>query len=80
MEIKILGAGCPKCKLLEENTRRALQELGISANIEKVQDVNKIMEYNVMFTPGLVVNGEVKVAGKVPSKEEIKKIIQKCKE
>ncbi|HHF09247.1 MAG TPA: thioredoxin family protein [Candidatus Atribacteria bacterium] len=80
MEIKILGMGCPKCKLLEENTRRALQELGISANIEKVQDVNKIMEYNVMFTPGLVVNGEVKVAGKVPSKEEIKKIIQKCKE
>lgn len=80
MEIKILGMGCPKCKLLEENTRRALQELGISANIEKVQDVNKIMEYNVIFTPGLVVNGEVKVAGKVPSKEEIKKIIQKCKE
>ena len=80
MEIKILGMGCPKCKLLEENTRRALQELGISANIEKVQDVNKIMEHNVMFTPGLVVNGEVKVAGKVLSKEEIKKIIQKCKE
>ncbi len=80
MEIKILGMGCPKCKLLEENTRKALQELGISANIEKVQDINKIMDYNVMFTPGLVVNGEVKVAGKVPSKEEIKKIIQECKE
>ncbi|MCD6156708.1 MAG: TM0996/MTH895 family glutaredoxin-like protein [Candidatus Atribacteria bacterium] len=80
MEIKVLGMGCPKCKSLEENTRKALQELGISANIEKIQDVNKITEYNVMFTPGLVVNGEVKVAGKVPSKEEIKKIIQECKE
>jgi len=80
MEIKILGMGCPKCKMLEENTRKALQELGINTEIEKVQDINKIMEYNVMFTPGLVVNGEVKAAGKVPSKEEIKKIIQECKE
>ncbi|WP_369018229.1 thioredoxin family protein [Thermatribacter velox] len=80
MEIKILGMGCPKCKMLEETTRKALQELGINAEIEKVQDIEKIMEYNVMFTPGLVINGEVKVAGKVPSKEEIKKIIQEYKE
>ncbi|SHM66328.1 small redox-active disulfide protein 2 [Caldanaerovirga acetigignens] len=76
MEIKILGTGCPKCKALEQNTREALQELGITANIEKVQDVNKIMEYDIMFTPGLVVNGEVKVSGKVATKDEIKEILQ----
>lgn len=76
MEIKILGTGCPKCKALEQNTREALQELGITANIEKVQDVNKIMEYDIMFTPGLVVNGEVKVAGKVATKDEIKEILK----
>ncbi|MDN5331077.1 MAG: hypothetical protein PWP45_302 [Tepidanaerobacteraceae bacterium] len=76
MEIKILGTGCPKCKALEQNTREALQELGIIADIEKVQDINKIMEYDIMFTPGLVVNGEVKVAGKVVSKDEIKEILQ----
>ncbi|MCF6096071.1 thioredoxin family protein [Thermovorax subterraneus] len=77
MEIKILGTGCPKCKALEQNTREALQELGVNANIEKVQDVNKIMEYDIMFTPGLVVNGEVKVSGKVATKDEIKEILQK---
>ncbi|KXG76962.1 hypothetical protein AN618_13380 [Fervidicola ferrireducens] len=78
MKIKILGTGCPKCKALEQNTREALQELGITADIEKVQDINKIMEYDIMFTPGLVVNGEIKVAGKVPSKEEIKEILRQC--
>ncbi|TYP58852.1 thioredoxin family protein [Thermosediminibacter litoriperuensis] len=76
MEIKILGKGCPKCKALEQNTREALKELGITADIEKVQDINKILEYDIMFTPGLVVNGEVKVAGKVASKDEIKEILQ----
>ncbi|ADL08698.1 thioredoxin family protein [Thermosediminibacter oceani] len=76
MEIKILGTGCPKCRALEQNTREALEELGISANIEKVQEVNKIMEYDIMFTPGLVVNGEVKVEGKVASKDEIKEILR----
>ena len=78
MKIKILGTGCPKCKALEQNTREALQELGITADIEKVQDINKIMEYDIMFTTGLDVNGEIKVAGKVPSKEEIKKILRQC--
>lgn len=78
MKIKILGTGCPKCKALEQNTREALQELGITADIEKIQDINKIMEYDIMFTPGLVVNGEIKVASKVPSKEEIKEILRQC--
>lgn len=76
MEIKILGTGCPKCRALEQNTREALKELGIPANIEKVHEVNKIMEYDIMFTPGLVVNGEVKVEGKVASKDEIKEILR----
>ncbi|MCR4431210.1 MAG: thioredoxin family protein [Tepidanaerobacteraceae bacterium] len=75
MDIKILGTGCPKCKALEKNTREALQDLGISANIEKVTEINKIMEYDIMFTPGLVIDGEVKSSGKVLDKEEIKKLL-----
>jgi small redox-active disulfide protein 2 len=75
VEIKILGTGCPKCKALEKNTREALEELGITAEIEKVTQINKIMEYDIMYTPGLVVNGEVKSSGKVLDKEDIKKIL-----
>ncbi|MDI3481868.1 MAG: hypothetical protein PWQ97_1523 [Tepidanaerobacteraceae bacterium] len=75
MDIKILGTGCPKCKALEKNTREALEELGISANIEKVTEINKIMEYDIMFTPGLVIDGEVKSSGKVLDKDEIKKLL-----
>ncbi len=73
MEIKILGTGCAKCQKLEELTREALAELGMEAAITKVTDINKILEYDVMMTPGLVVNEEVKCFGRVPSKEEIKK-------
>ncbi|ABY94406.1 thioredoxin family protein [Thermoanaerobacter brockii subsp. lactiethylicus] len=75
MDIKILGMGCAKCKALEENTKAALQELGIEAEVEKVQDLNKIIEY-VMITPALVINEEVKVAGRVATKDEIKKYIE----
>ncbi len=75
MDIKILGMGCAKCKTLEENTKAALQELGIEAEVEKVQDLNKIIEY-VMITPALVINEEVKVAGRVATKDEIKKYIE----
>jgi small redox-active disulfide protein 2 len=75
MDIKILGTGCPKCKALEKNTREALEELGIAADIEKVTEINKIMEYDIMFTPGLVIDGEVKSSGKVIDKDEIKKLI-----
>lgn len=75
MNIKILGMGCAKCKALEENTKKALEELGIQAEIEKVKDVNKITEY-VMVTPALVINEEVKVSGKVATPEEIKKYLQ----
>jgi small redox-active disulfide protein 2 len=77
MKLEILGTGCPKCIMLEKLTRQAATELGIDAQITKVKDIKDIMNYGVMITPALVVDGEVKVAGKVPSVEEIKKKISK---
>lgn len=77
MNIKILGTGCPKCRTLERNAREAIAELKISANVDKVTDINKIVEYGVMMTPGLVMNDKVVSAGKVLNKDEIKKLIQK---
>jgi len=74
-DIKILGTGCPKCNKLAEQTETAAKELNIEYKLEKVTDLNKIMEYGVMITPALVVDGEVKVAGKVPKLEDIKKIL-----
>lgn len=73
MKIKILGTGCRKCNKLEENTKRAVAELGVDASIEKVEDIKKIVEYGVMSTPALVVDEEVKFSGRVPNVEEIKK-------
>jgi small redox-active disulfide protein 2 len=75
MEIKVLGSGCPKCKKLEANTLEALKEMGKEGNVEKVTDIEKIMSYGVMSTPALVVDGEVKVYGKVPKVKEIIKIL-----
>ena len=75
MEITVLGTGCPKCHKLEEETRRAAMELGLVCEIIKVTKVAEIMKYGVMLTPALVVDGEVKVVGKVPSLEEIKLMI-----
>jgi len=76
MKIEILGTGCPKCKKLHELSEEAVKELGVSAEIIKVTDINKIIDYGVMVTPALVVDGDVKVAGKIPSKEEITKWIE----
>ena len=70
--IKILGTGCAKCKQTEAVVRETLAEISVSANIEKVEDIEKIMEYDVMSTPALVVDGRVMIRGKVPTKEEIK--------
>ena len=75
MKIEILGMGCPKCKQLTANAEVALKELGICADICKVTDIDKITEYGVMMTPALAVDGTVVSAGKVLSKDEIKKII-----
>jgi len=71
MKIEILGTGCPKCKKLTELSKDVVEELGISAKIEKITDINKIIEYGVMVTPALVVDGDVRVAGRIPSKQEI---------
>jgi len=75
MKIQILGVGCPKCKMLEENARAAVQELGIEAEIEKVTNIDQIVSFGVMVTPALVIDGEVVCAGKVMSKHEIAETI-----
>ncbi len=73
--LKILGTGCPKCQKLTELAEQAANELGLEYEIEKVTDINEIMEYGIMMTPGLVVDGEVKAAGKLPDLEAIKKML-----
>ncbi|RJO65708.1 MAG: thioredoxin family protein [Candidatus Omnitrophota bacterium] len=77
MKIEILGVGCPKCKQLTANAEAAVKELNIQAEIGKVTDIDKITEYGVMMTPALAVDGTVVSAGKVLSKDEIKKLISK---
>ncbi len=72
MIIKVLGKGCAKCDQLEKNTLAALAELGIEASLEHVKDINKIMEYPILQTPGLVIDEELVVSGKVATTEEIK--------
>jgi small redox-active disulfide protein 2 len=79
MKIEILGPGCPRCKKLSELTAEAIKELGVSAEITKVTDLNKIIDYGVVLTPALVIDGEVKVAGKLPSKEVITRWIKEKK-
>jgi small redox-active disulfide protein 2 len=75
MRIQILGTGCPKCKKLSENAETAARELGLEHDLEKITDINEIMKFGVMMTPGLAVDGDVKVVGKVPSVEEIKELL-----
>ena len=75
MKIQILGTGCPKCKKLAEAVEAAVKELGLDSKVEKVTDIKEIMSFGVMMTPALVVDGKVKVAGKVPSVDEIKRLL-----
>lgn len=77
MLIQILGTGCPKCRKLEENARQAATELDLDFEVAKVKDLQQIMAFGVMITPALVVDGVVKVAGKVPGIEDIKNLLQK---
>lgn len=77
MEIKILGTGCANCKTLEKGTHIAVEQLGIDATIEKVEDIVKIMSYGIIRTPGLVIDGKVVLSGRVPNVEEIKELIAK---
>lgn len=76
MKIEILGTGCPKCKMLEANAKKAVEELKIKADIVKVTDIDKIIEYGVMTVPALVIDGKVKSSGKIADVEEIKKFLK----
>ena len=75
-KIQILGTGCPKCKKLAEFTETAAKELGLEYELEKVTKISDIMKFGVMSTPGLVVDGKVKIAGKVPTIEQLKEMIK----
>ncbi len=76
MKIEVLGTGCAKCRATEKNVRKAVEELGIQAEIVKVEDLQDIINRGVMITPAVVVDGEVKISGHQPTVEEIKKIIK----
>jgi small redox-active disulfide protein 2 len=75
MNIKILGTGCAKCNQLENVTKEVLKEMGLDIQIDHVKDIQKIMQYPILTTPGLVINEELVLAGRVPSKAEVTKII-----
>lgn len=75
MKIQILGTGCPKCRTLTANAENAIKELGLAAEIEKVSDIKEIVNFGVMTTPALAVDGVVKSAGKLLSSDEIKKLL-----
>lgn len=75
MLIQVLGPGCKKCQTLKENADAAVAQLGIDATVEKIEDIVRITSFGVMMTPALVVDGEVKVVGKVPTPEEIKMLL-----
>ncbi len=76
MEIKILGPGCRRCKTLARDVSDVVAGLGIEARVDKIEKMDEILKYDILLTPGLVIDGELKVSGRVPSKSEIKKWIQ----
>lgn len=76
MNITVVGTGCTKCKKLEELVREVVAEKGIEASIDKMTDINEIAKTGILMTPGLIIDGKVKVAGKLPSKAEVEKIIE----
>ena len=76
MKIEILGTGCPKCKATEKVVRKAVEELGKDVEVVKVEDLQEIVDRGVMMTPAIVVDGEVKIVGHIPSIDEVKKIIK----
>lgn len=77
MEIKVLGPGCAKCEQAEQIVKEAVAESGIDASVEKIKDVMAIAKHGVFLTPAVVIDGEVKCSGKVPSKEDVKKWMEK---
>lgn len=74
-KLQILGTGCPKCKLLTEHAERAAQELGLDYELEKVTEITKILEFGVVATPALVVDGEIRVFGHVPSTSKLRELL-----
>lgn len=77
MLIKILGAGCDKCEKSYNNTMKAIEELGVEAQVEKVEDLVSMMKFGVMTTPGIVIDEKVVMVGKIPSVADMKKLIEK---
>lgn len=77
MEIKVLGTGCAKCKALEKATNEAVERTGVNATVIKIEDIVEIMQYGVMTTPALVVDGQIVVKGRVPSVDELSKLFTK---
>ena len=76
MQIKVLGPGCPRCEEVYKRTAEVLQEMNLTAEVEKVKDIKQIMEYKILATPGLIINGKVKCTGKIPAKSQIKQWIE----
>jgi len=75
MKIEIVGPGCPRCIATEKNVKEAVKQLGIQAEISKVTDVAEFAKKGVMFTPGVIVDGQVKISGKIPTVDEIKEVL-----
>lgn len=75
MNIKVLGPGCARCHTLEKTVKEVVNELAIDADVEEVKDIKKIMEYHILMTPGLVINGKTVLSGKVPTKAEVVSLI-----
>lgn len=75
-KIQILGTGCPKCSQLEENAKAAIHQLGLQVAVEKISDLQEIMKFGVMMTPGFAIDGQVKTTGKLLSVEEIKELLR----
>jgi small redox-active disulfide protein 2 len=76
MKIEVLGTGCPKCMSLEQNVRKALSELAVPAEVEKVTDIQQIIQKGVMSTPALVIDGTLVLQGKNPTVEQLKELIK----
>lgn len=72
MEIKVLGPGCPKCRKTEQNVKDAVAETGVNETVEKVTDIMEIAGYGVFGTPAVIIDGDVKSVGKIPTKEDVK--------
>jgi small redox-active disulfide protein 2 len=75
VKIQILGTGCPRCKALASNAEKAVRELGLNAEIEKVTGIQDILKFEILMLPGLVINGKLKAAGRVPTADEIKQLL-----